>query len=671
MARSLRIVAIALALLAVAPAYLAAQTGATAQIGGTVKDESGAVLPGVDITVTQTATGAARNAVSDAAGAYVLTNLPIGPYRLEATLQGFRSYVQTGIVLQVNANPTINVVMALGAVSEQITVQANAAMVETRSTSVGQVMENQRILELPLNGRQVTDLLLLSPGVTANRASGPFTNFASNRNYPTLAITVAGGSPGSTLYLMDGATHNEPGTNLNLPVPFPDALQEFKIETSALPAKYGRHASAVVNVATKSGSNQFHGSGFEFNRDGRFNAKNAYALTKDSLKRNQFGGGLGGPVVKNKLFFFGAYQGTVVHTAPSTLIAFTPTAQMLGGDFTALASPACNSGRQIALRAPFVNNQISPSQFDPIALKYLQFIPVSSDPCGRYQYGYPTPSTDNQILGRVDYQVSSKHAIFARAMNIRYKLPYYFDGKNALTTPSDTLDNLGRSIVVSDSYTLSSNVINTLRVATIKSGNLRGAPPFKSPSDMGVPLSGTPLTGHYTDLGVTNAFAFGGGGSNNAAYNFTTLQLADDIDWVRGAHQLGFGVDFDHQVAHIYNTQYSNGTFSFDGTVTGLPMADFLVGRVGTFTQGAEVHLNEREEFFATYVQDTWRLNAKTTINAGLRWEPYFPLTNDDKHNALFNPAAFAAGKKSTVYPTAPAGLIYPGDAGYPGTGAS
>jgi len=671
MARSLRFVAIALALLAVAPAYLAAQTGATAQIGGTVKDERGAVLPGVDITVTQTATGAARRAVSDAAGAYVLTNLPIGPYRLEATLQGFRSYVQTGIVLQVNANPTINVVMALGAVSEQITVQANAAMVETRSTSVGQVMENQRILELPLNGRQVTDLLLLSPGVTANRASGPFTNFASNRNYPTLAITVAGGSPGSTLYLMDGATHNEPGTNLNLPVPFPDALQEFKIETSALPAKYGRHASAVVNVATKSGSNQFHGSGFEFNRDGRFNAKNAYALTKDSLKRNQFGGGLGGPVVKNKLFFFGAYQGTVVHTAPSTLITFTPTAQMLGGDFTALASPTCNSGRQLALRAPFVNNQISPSQFDPIALKYLQFIPISSDPCVRYQYGYPTPSTDNQILGRVDYQVSSKHAIFARAMNIRYKLPYYFDGKNALTTPSDTLDNLGRSIVVSDSYTLSSNVINTLRVATIKSGNLRGAPPFKSPSDMGVPLSGTPLTGHYTDLGVTNAFAFGGGGSNNAAYNFTTLQLADDIDWVRGAHQLGFGVDYDHQVAHIYNTQYSNGTFSFDGTVTGLPMADFLVGRVGTFTQGAEVHLNEREEFFATYVQDTWRLNAKTTINAGLRWEPYFPLTNDDKHNALFNPAAFAAGKKSTVYPTAPAGLIYPGDPGYPGTGAS
>jgi len=148
--------------------------------------------------------------------------------------------VQTGIVLQVNANPTVNVVMALGAVSEQITVQANAAMVETRTTSVGQVMENQRILELPLNGRQVTDLLLLSPGVTPNGSAGVAGGFASNRNYPTLAITVAGGSPGSTLYLMDGATHNDPGTNLNLAVPFPDALQEFKIETSALPAMHPR-----------------------------------------------------------------------------------------------------------------------------------------------------------------------------------------------------------------------------------------------------------------------------------------------------------------------------------------------------------------------------------------------------------------------------------------------
>src|SRR5207253_6335331 len=224
MKRTTRALTAAFILLLLIPTLAAAQAGSTAQIAGTVKDDTGGVLPGVTITVTQTATSFTRSAVSDETGGYVLPNLPVGPYRLEAMLQGFRSYVQTGIVLTVNATPTVNVVLALGALSEQISVTANAAMVETRSTGVGQLIDNQRILELPLNGRQVTDLLLLSPGVTPNGSAGVAGGFASNRNYPTLAITVAGGSPGSTVYLMDGATHNDPGTNLNLPVPFPDAL---------------------------------------------------------------------------------------------------------------------------------------------------------------------------------------------------------------------------------------------------------------------------------------------------------------------------------------------------------------------------------------------------------------------------------------------------------------
>ena len=234
----LRYLLLAAAMLTAAAAPAAAQAG-TAQIGGSVKDESGGVLPGVTVTATQTDTGVSREAVSDADGGYLLTNLPIGPYRLEAALPGFRTFVQTGIVLQVNANPTINVVMGVGAVSEQITVQGNAAMVETRTTSVGQVMENQRILELPLNGRQVTDLLLLSPGVTPNGSAGVAGGFSSNRNYPTLAITVAGGSPGSTLYLMDGAAHNDPGTNLNLPVPFPDACRNSRSRRARCPRATG------------------------------------------------------------------------------------------------------------------------------------------------------------------------------------------------------------------------------------------------------------------------------------------------------------------------------------------------------------------------------------------------------------------------------------------------
>jgi hypothetical protein len=657
------------------PTLAAAQAGSTAQIAGTVKDDTGGVLPGVTVTVTQTATGFTRAAVSDEAGGYVLPNLPVGPYRLEATLQGFRSYVQTGIVLTVNATPTINVVLALGAVSEQISVTANAAMVETRSTGVGQLIDNQRVLELPLNGRQVTDLLLLSPGVTVNTAGG----FASSRNYPTVPISVAGGSPGSTVYVMDGASHNDPGTNFNLPVPFPDALQEFRIETSALQARYGHHAAAIVNVVTKSGTNDLRGSVFEFNRDHRFNATNAFAAIDpatgkrrdDGLSRNQFGGAMGGPIARNRLFFFGGYQGTIIHTQPSTLQAFVPTAAMLNGDFTALASPACNTGRQVALRAPYVNNQISPSQFDPVALKYLQYIPVSTDPCGRYNYGYPTPSTDNQFIGRVDYQKSARHSMYGRYMDIRYKLPNYFDGKNALTTPSVGVDNRGRSLVFGDTFSISNSVINSFRATGIRSINFRTPSIFKSPADFGARVYTTPLAGAFTNLSVSNAFSLGGGGNNNAKYDYTVYELADDFDMVRGSHQITFGVNYLHQVMHVFNTQYSNGQFTFDGTVTGLSLADFMIGRVGTVQQGADVHLNERAPYFASYIQDAWKASPKLTLNYGLRWEPYFPLTNDDDHVLIFDPARFAANQHSTVYVNAPAGLIFPGDDGYPGHAAS
>src|SRR5436190_2566430 len=546
MKRIARVLLSAFLFLLLIPTFAAAQAGSTAQIAGTVKDDTGGVLPGVTITVTQTATGLTRNAVSDETGGYVMPNLPVGPYRLEATLQGFRSYVQTGIVLTVNATPTVNVVLALGAVSEQVSVTANAAMVETRSTGVGQLIENQRVLELPLNGRQVTDLLLLSPGVTVNTAGG----FASSRNYPTVPISVAGGSPGSTVYMMDGATHNDPGTNFNLPVPFPDALQEFRIETSALQARYGHHASAIVNVVTKSGTNEYHGSGFDFARDHRFNATNFFApidpatgkQKDDGLMRNQVGGAMGGPIARNKLFFFGGYQGTVIHTQPSTLQAFVPTAAMLNGDFTALASPACNSGRQIALRAPFVNNQVTASQLDPTALKYLQFIPVSTDPCGRYQYGYPTPSTDNQFVGRADYTKSPKHSMYGRYMDIRYKLPNYFDGENALTTPSVGVDNRGRSLVFGDTFSISNSVINSFGATGIRSINFRTPSIFKSPADFGAKVYTTPLAGAFTNLGVSNAFSLGGGGNSNAKYDYTVYEIADDFDMVRGAHQITFGM---------------------------------------------------------------------------------------------------------------------------------
>src|SRR5213594_1836337 len=276
----------------------------TAQVSGTVKDQSGAVLPGVEVTITQTATGLARSILSNETGSYVLPNLPVGPYRLEAGLPGFRKFAQTGIVLQVGSNPVINISLQLGQVAETVEVQADAALVETRATGVGQVIDNVRVLELPLNGRQVTELIILSGAAVGGGTQG------TNRTWPTDVISVGGGLNNGLTYLLDGGTHNDPYGNLNLPLPFPDALQEFKVETSAVPAQYGQHSAGAVNDVTKSGTNEFHGSLFEFVRNKVFNARNAFALQRDGLKRNQFGGVVGGPIVKNKLFFFAGDQVT-------------------------------------------------------------------------------------------------------------------------------------------------------------------------------------------------------------------------------------------------------------------------------------------------------------------------------------------------------------------------
>src|SRR2546427_2925617 len=353
----------------------------TAQISGTAKDQSGAVLPGVELTATQTATGIARSVVTNETGSYVLPNLPIGPYRLEASLPGFRTFVQTGIVLQVNGNPEINVVMAVGQVAETVEVQADAALVETRRTGVGQVIDNVRVMELPLNGRQVTELILLSGAAVGGGAQN------TPRNYPTDIISVGGGSNDGLTFMLDGGVHNDPYGNQALPLPFPDALQEYKVETSALPAQYGIHGGATVNAVTKSGTNDFHGDLFEFVRNGKFNARDSFATTRDSLKRNQFGGVLGGPIKANKLFFFGGYQGTIQRSTPPQNIAFVPTPAMLAGDFTELTSPPPPSPplTLISLQG-FVNNQISPARFNPVALNLEKLLPTTTDPCGKVTY---------------------------------------------------------------------------------------------------------------------------------------------------------------------------------------------------------------------------------------------------------------------------------------------
>src|SRR5579872_3617367 len=308
---------------------------ATSQIQGVVRDASGSPVQGAEVKATQTDTGTVRTASTAADGNYVLSNLAIGPWRLEVSKAGFTTYVQTGIVLQVATNPTIDVALGVGAVSQTVQVEANAAQVETENTSVGTVIENQRIIDLPLNGRQATDLIQLTGAAIPAGVNGT-AGFPGGQN-----IAIAGGQLSGVGYFLDGTLYNNPFDATNLPFPFPDALQEFKVETSTLTAQNGMHSAAAVNAVVKSGTNSIHGDLFEFLRNGDLNARNFFALKRDTLKRNQYGGTVGGPIKKDKIFFFAGYQGTRLRSDPGSSTAFVPTAQMLQGDFTSWVA-SCN-----------------------------------------------------------------------------------------------------------------------------------------------------------------------------------------------------------------------------------------------------------------------------------------------------------------------------------------
>src|SRR5579875_3396348 len=412
--RMRRPVCLAILLVAMLFAGSASQAFAQAvgggQIQGTITDSSGAAVPGASVEATQVDSDLHRVVTSGADGGYSLPNLPVGPYRLTVTKEGFNTFSQSGIVIQVGNDLRIDVALRVGGVTQTVQVNAEASMVQTEDQAVSQVIDQKRVVDLPLNGRQATQLILLTPATTP----APSGDNTGSKNYPSEVTYSVAGSQGTQIdYLMDGADNTDSFSNVNLPFPFPDALQEFSVQTSGLAAQYGFHPGAVVNVVTRSGTNAFHGTAFEFLRNNAVNSTN-YFSTRDTLKRNQFGGVLGGPIVKSKLFFFGGYQGTIVHQQSNSTTFILPTQAMLNGDWTAFAGSK-------KLGGPFVNNTINPALYNQSALQVVtKYLPLATAPNGHYLFGPPNPNTENQIIGRVDWDKSQKQMMF-----VRYFLTHY------------------------------------------------------------------------------------------------------------------------------------------------------------------------------------------------------------------------------------------------------
>ena len=638
------------------------------QIQGTVTDETGSAVSGATVEAVQTESGLQRIVTSGDDGGYSLPSLPVGPYTLKVTANGFSTYNQSGIVIQVGNELRVEVKLQVGGVSQTVQVQAAASMVQTEDQSISQVVDRQRTVDLPLNGRQATQLILLTPGT----ANAPATDLASSKNYPSaVTLSVAGAQATNINYLMDASDNNDAFTNVNLPFPFPDAIQEFSVQTSGLSPQYGIHPGAVVNIVTRAGGNSFHGTLFEFFRNGDMNAKNHFSTKQDTLKRNQFGGVLGGPIRKDKLFFFGGYQGTRTRQQTNAITSFVPTPAMFNGDFSAYAGASCQSGgvaKQLinpATGTAFVNNQIPTSQFNPSALALFKYIPQeTANPCGKLVYGLPLPQNEDQFIGRIDWTATTKQTVFGRYYLTHFTQAGTFAG-NLLNTQNQVLDDRVQSFTLGHTYTLTSSLVSSFHVGwtrNIVSRNI--APDVINPNTLGI-QSYAPIK-NYLYMNISNAFTVACGTCEGLLNSTNGYNVLEDMFWTKGMHHFSFGVNYLRNTLVSDGVNNANGQFNFTGQYTKDGLVDFMLGKIQSLYQGNNSGVDFRKNYAGLYFQDSIQFSPRFTLNAGLRWATGLPATETTGRGAQFSLAGFTAGTKSVVYPTAPPGVYFYGDPGVP-----
>jgi carboxypeptidase family protein len=674
-----------------APALVFGQAVNSAQIQGRITDATGASIPAAKITATQTATGLVRTTTANAEGNYSLPNLPVGPYQLQVSAIGFREYLQKGIVLQVGENPTVNVMLQVGTVSEKVEVTAAAAMVETSNNAVQSVIDNSRIMEMPLNGRNLPDLIMLSGG--ASNLTLPSNDLMSNKNFGanmstvSQAVSVAGSQENANNYLLDGGDNNDLFSNINAPFPFPDAVQEFNVQSNGLSARYGVHSGAVVNMVTKAGTNAYHGSGFEFLRNNIINAQpvtfTSTPLKDNGLHRNQFGGTFGGPLKKDKVLFFMGYQGTRQSQAVTSGTPVLPTPAALTGDFSTMLGSGCKSSaitlKNIASSNPigavtFTGRTVNPAKFSPVALALISHLPTPTDPCGKFNFVSPQFVSDDQGIAKVDWNINSKHQFSVRyfADDFRNPPPAANDpvtGGFLSTGSTGNITGVGQfarfqSLILSDTYAFNSGFVNTFHATGTRMSINRSAAPTMTPAQLGVNAP-SPIPNAIGYFNVSGYFGVGGGSSMPGHFNRNLYQFSDDIDVIKGKHQLSFGANYMWLALNYLSTLYSNGQYQWSGSsFSGDPLVDFMlgIGPTNVFNQGNPEWENWRMNYVGFYAHDTIKLRPNLTLNAGIRWEPYLPSKDTANRGSHFDFTSFMANVHSSVFPNGPAGTFYCGD---------
>jgi hypothetical protein len=640
------------------------------QIHGVVEDPSGAVIPRAQIQAINANTGVTRSTASGVNGTFVLPDLAVGSYSLTVSAAGFSKFRQTGIVLQVGQNVQVNVALHVGGGMQEVHVSADAPMVETQDTSISEVMDQQRIVDLPLNGRQATDLILLSGG--AAQPPNASSRVVTSHDYVnSVGVSVSGGQINGNNYLLDGGDNNDSHSNVNMPFPFPDALQEYSVQTNGISARYGLHPGSVINVVTKSGSNQIHGDLFEFLRTPDLNAQNRFSTpdSRDQLHRNQYGGTIGLPIRKNSLFAFGGYQETRIRNVTGSNTAFVPTAAALNGDFSTLESAGCqSSGTAKQLKNPsggvYTNNYIDPSAFQAPSTALAKLLPTSTDPCGKLVYPASDPSDEYQDIVRVDWARTPKNTLFARYFILNYDNPAVYTN-NLLTLNRPSTVDRSQSLVIGNQMTLSPTIVNSMHFTYSRLSVDRSNPAtMPSPAALGVRIYDE--VPNFMYLSVSNYFNVGGSSNAPARFVRNQYQWSDDTDWIRGKHHFSFGVENITGQMYTNNVYDGNGRFQFNGQATGDGLADFMLGALYSFSDTGSQITNSWEKYIGAYFEDAIQINKRLNFHAGIRWEPSLPETQQYNEGDHFDMAGFRNGITSKVFTNAPPGVFFYGDPGIP-----
>jgi carboxypeptidase family protein/TonB-dependent receptor-like protein len=637
----------------------------TASVAGSITDESGAAVPGAEVVAHNLATMVERSVISNTLGYYVLTALPAGRYSLTVRKTGFQSQVLPEMLLEVDQNATVNLSLKIGSISETVNVSVEAAALDTRTATLNTVINQKQIGELPLNGRNILQLMQLTPGTLGT--SGTFNQSATRPEAGTQLVSASGGRGNSTTFVLDGGLHEDPYTEVANVTPNPDAIREFSFQTNNYSAKFSGRGGGVVNMVTKSGTNDFHGAVFEYVRNSALNARNFFAPSADGLKRNQYGLALGGPVIKNRTFFFFSWQGTQLRQQSPTTTAVVPTLEQRQGDFSSLLTEPQPTQLVDPVTKETVRGNIIPAaKLDQVAQKILQTIPLPNSAGGLLYYVVASKQTDNQYLGRIDHQFSSKHQLSGRYFFDKLDNPALIDPQNRLTALPDKIWK-SQSFNLTDTYTFSPNLLMNTTVSYNRTYNLQNGPNYPGNRDVGINL---PIlsNGDTLRFSITSYFS----SAYNALYRVARNQynLQHSWTWIHGRHELAFGFDAVREQSILDQDFQSDGQFTFAGRFSRNNLADFIYGKPSAFNQISPLYNNLLRNLYGAFAEDKLKLNRRLTLNLGLRWNPFVPFTDVPAHQiSVFNQEAYLAGQHSQRFPNLPPGVFVGGDPGIPESG--